>query len=315
MQSHTQPNRSKVGEPARPGGIDAAGSGIQLITDKEFALFQSMIRKESGIHLSEAKKQLLVGRLSRRLRELGLKTFGAYYRVVNADGGGEERRRMVDCICTNETQFFREPRQFEILEREIIPKWKAQAATGRRPKRLRIWSAACSTGEEPFSVAMTLLHNLSPAAGWQIEMLATDLSERALQTAQHAIWPVEKANQIPRVFLKEFMLQGMRSQEGKMKAGPEIRSIINFQRCNLNDESYPVQGQFDLILCRNVLIYFNADSKVSVIKKLLNHLTPQGYLFLGHSESLNGMSNRVRSVGPTMYVRIQESGSSHAMGA
>ena len=285
--------------------------GIRPITDREFALFQSMIHKESGIHLAQSKRPLLVGRLSRRLRELGLSSFGAYYRLVTEDGSDGERRRMLDCICTNETQFFREARQFEFLERYIIPEWKALAASRQRSRRVRVWSCACSTGEEPFSLAMTLLYNLTPGAGWEIEILASDLSERALETARMAVWPIEKARHIAPAFLRAFMLQGTRSQEGTMKAGREIRSLIRFERVNLSGEVYPIKELFDLILCRNVLIYFNADSRRRVIDRLLNHLAPYGYLFLGHAESLNGLATRVRSVGPTIYMRFPDGGAMH----
>ena len=283
------------------------GMGIRPISELEFTLFQAMIHRASGIHLSQAKKPLLVGRLSRRLRELGLGSFGEYYRLVSRDGADSERRFMVDCICTNETQFFREPRQFEFLEHNIIPEWKARAASGQRPRRVRVWSAACSTGEEPFSVAMMLLYHLTPGAGWEIEILASDLSQRALETARKGVWPREKASQISPVFLKAFMLQGTRTQEGKMKAGDEIRSVVRFERINLNDETYPVDGPFDLILCRNVLIYFDAESKARVVERLLNHLAVGGFLFLGHAESLNGMGGRARSVGPTIYERLPHS--------
>ena len=310
---------SKRGEPhlmfrrSRQSGAECE-SGIMPITDQEFALFQSLISRESGIHLTDAKKQLLVGRLSRRLRELGLTSFSSYYqRVVKGDGSNAERRFMVDCICTNETQFFREARQFEFLETRIIPEWKAKAASRQRSRRVRVWSSACSTGEEPFSLAMMLLYHLPAEAGWEIEILATDLSQRALESARAAVWPVEKAIQISPVFLKTFMLRGTRTQQGKMKAGPEIRYLTRFERVNLNDEIDHVEGFFDLILCRNVLIYFNADSKARVMERLLTRLAPEGYLFLGHAESLSGMGARIQSVGPTIYVRPHTAGAGYPL--
>ncbi len=288
-------------------GSEAA---LRPITEREFTLFQALIYREAGIFLGPAKKALLMGRLTRRLRELGLNSFGAYYhRVVEGDRAGiaEEKVCLLDCICTNETHFFREPRQFEFLEQQVFPEWKARAASGLRARRIRVWSAACSTGEEPCSLAMTLLAQFPPVTGWEIEILATDLSTRALERARAAIWPLEKAREIPPRYLKSFMLRGTRSQEGKVKAGPEIRSIVRFERLNLNEEVYPVVGLFDLIFCRNVLIYFNAESKARAIHRLLNHLAPTGHLFLGHAESLNGLTDRVQSAIPTVYV--------HAAGA
>ncbi len=285
---------------AGPAGEKTVMTAIRPITDKEFNLFQALIHREAGIYLSSAKKDLLAGRLCRRLRELGLDSFTAYYRRVT--GGDEaERVHLLNAISTNETHFFREQSHFDFLERQVFPGWASQAASGLRGRHIRIWSAGCSTGEEPYSLAMILLEYFPPFAGWTIEIVATDLSTRVLEQAQTAVWPIEKAREIPSRRLKSFMLRGRRAGEGKMKAGPEIRSVIRFERLNLNDEVYPVTGRFDLVFCRNVLIYFNAESKTSVIHRLLNHLMPEGYLFLGHSETLNGLTDRVQSVIPTVY--------------
>ena len=204
-------------------------------------------------------------------------------------------------ITTNETHFFREPRQFAYLEEELVPEWKRAADAKERPRQVRVWSAACSTGEEPYSLAMVLLHHLPPGAGWQIDILATDISTRALATAQAAVWPIEKIREIPEGYLKEFMLRGKRSQLGRIKAGRLLRSVVRFQRLNLHDESYSVGGPFDLILCRNVLIYFDPKSKVAALQRLLQHLSPDGYLFVGHAESLSNLSQQVRLVAPTIY--------------
>jgi chemotaxis protein methyltransferase CheR len=181
--------------------------------------------------------------------------------------------------------------------------WRAAAAAGLRPRSARIWSAACSFGEEPYSLAMSLLAHLPPEAGWSHEILATDLSTKALACAQEAIWPMEKAAEVPPSFCRRFMLRGVGSQQGKMKAGPALRQMVRFARVNLKEASYPVTGPFDLIFCRNVLIYFGAEEKKMVIRRLLDHLTPDGILFLGHSETLHGISEGVRSVGPTAYSR------------
>ncbi|HVO11629.1 MAG TPA: protein-glutamate O-methyltransferase CheR [Vicinamibacteria bacterium] len=274
------------------------------IRPREFALLRDLIHRESGIFLSDAKKALVVARLGRRLRELGLKSFGDYYRRL-ADGDEQERTRMLDCICTYETHFFREPRQFEFLERQLVPEWTARAAAGG-PRRIRAWSAGCSTGEEPCSLAMVLLAHFPASAGWSVEVLASDLSSRALERARAGLWTIEKASEIPQRYLKAFMLRGRGSQEGLMKAGPEIRSLLRFQRVNLSEDRYPVAGPFELVFCRNVLIYFDPVSKARVVERLLDQLVPGGYLFLGHAESLTGLSERGRSVGPTVYVRAGE---------
>ncbi len=270
------------------------------ISNKDFHSFQQLIHREAGIYLGEHKKTLLVGRLNKRLREVGVDSFSDYYRKVSEKGQREELVHMLDCICTNETRFFREPQHFEFLEQQVFPQWEMLANSGRREKRIRVWSAACSTGEEPYSLAMTLLQRFPASSGWRIEILASDLSTRALDRACRGIWPIEKSRDIPQRYLKSFMLKGKRVQEGIMAAGPEIRSVVKFLRLNLNDASYPVAGAFDLIFCRNVLIYFDAESKTNVVHRLMNHLGSEGYLFLGHSESLSGMSGRLRRVIPTV---------------
>lgn len=281
-------------------GLPAVDTVGHSITDREFLLFRALIHREAGIFLGPAKKALLVGRLTRRLRELGLGSFGAYYRLV-VERGGEELTRLLDAVCTNETHFFREPRQFEFLERRVFPAWRAEAIAGRRARRIRVWSAACSTGEEPCSLAMLLLDHFPPATGWEVEILGTDLSTRVLERARAAVWPLQKAAEIPQRYLKAYMLKGTGVREGRMKAGPEVRSVVRFERLNLNDEVYAVTGLFDLIFCRNVLIYFDQSARGRVTDRLLDHLAPDGYLFLGHAESLNGLTDRARSVATTVY--------------
>jgi chemotaxis protein methyltransferase CheR len=275
------------------------------ISDEEFALFQKLIYREAGIHLTPLKKPLLISRLGRRLRQLGTLSFGAYYRMVIEDRAGE-LVRMLDAVCTNETHFFREPRQFEYLESAIVPAWRAAASAGQRTKSIRVWSAACSTGEEPYSIAMLLRACFADDPEWQIEIVATDLSTRVLQQAREGVWPIRRAASIPPHLLRSSMLRGCRTQEGWMKAKPELRAMIQFARVNLNDDRQPVAGPFDLIFCRNVLIYFDEASKSRVIERLLARLAPDGHIFLGHSESLSRWTDRVRSVGPTIYVPLSE---------
>lgn len=275
------------------------GGGIRPITDGQFAAYQALIHAQSGIFLSEIKRALLVGRLARRLRELGLPSYGAYLELVRENEA--ECVRMLDAVSTNETHFFREPRQFEFLESRLVPSWQAAAAQGRRPRRVRAWSAACSSGEEPYSLAMVLLSHLPPSAGWEIEILATDISTRMLDRARAGLWPLAKSAEIPGAHLKRFMLRGVGPQEGRMKAGRELPAVVRFERLNLNDESYAVEGRFDLVFCRNVLIYFKPDTKARVVSRLCTHLAPEGCLFLGHAESVMGLHAQLGTVGPNVY--------------
>ena len=267
------------------------------IATRVFQGFQAVIRRESGISLSDAKKALLVGRLARRLRALGLESHEQYLRRVETDA--DERVLMLDAIATNETHFFREPAQFTFLKERVFPRWLEEAAEGTRPRRVRIWSAGCSTGEEPYSLAM-LLVSFFPK-NWDLEIRATDLSTKALAKAGEAVWPMEKAKEIPPALLKTFMLRGTGPEEGRMKAGPDIRRLVRLERLNLADDRWKSDGSFDAILCRNVLIYFDADGKRRAVARLLDHLAPGGFFFVGHAETLSGITDRVRPVMPSVY--------------
>jgi len=276
-------------------------TALPPITEQEFSRFQKLIYSAAGIHLAPHKRALLEARLSKHIRELGLDSFDAYYQHVVTADPGDELVRMLDRVSTNETCFFREPRQFEFLEQQIFDEWRENAAAGLKPKRLRLWSAGCSSGEEAYSIAMLLLDHFPRHNSWDVKILATDLSTRALDKAEDAVWPIAKAREIPEKYLKRYMLRGTGSQNGMMKAGAEIRSLIHFERLNLNDQRYPVAGRFDAIFCRNVLIYFDTPSRTRVIDRLIDRLTPSGYLLVGHAESLSGMTDRAQHVMPTIY--------------
>ena len=262
-------------------------------TEREFRLFQQLVYEHAGIHLAPVKRALLSGRLSRRLRELGLKTFGAYYEFIQ-EHGDAERTQLIDRITTNETSFFREPKHFEFLERKVLP---------RSSRPLRIWSAGCSTGEEPFSIAMTVRETSGDSGAG---ILATDISTRVLAEAAAGEWPMARAEQIPAMLLRNHMLRGIGPRRGWFAARPELRTMITFASFNLNDsDAYaPMRARFDAIFCRNVLIYFDRDSKARVIAKLLDCLAPGGHLFVGHAESLSGVEGVV-CVEPTIYVRAE----------
>lgn len=272
---------------------------IREISERDFHSLQDLIYREAGIWLPPAKTALLVGRLAKRLRHHGLKSFKEYYELIV--GSDEERVQMLNAISTNETRFFREPQHFDLLKSVILPKWTQEAAAGRRSRKIRVLSAGCSTGQEPYSLAMLLLDHFPASSGWEIEILATDLSTRVLEIARAGIWSREKAAEIPPDYLKTFMLRGFGDQSGKIKAGQEIRSLIQFFRLNLNEPAYPFVGKFDLIFCRNVLIYFDTRSREQTARRLTDFLSPNGYLFVGHAESLHALNGTLRTVIPTVY--------------
>lgn len=304
-------------KPAKNRPSDGVGGNGQLlsasapfeeasrkISGREFQQFQQLIYGEAGIWLSSGKVALLTGRLARRLRHHGLKTFSDYYALVSESA--EERVQMLDAISTNETHFFREAQHFELLKSEIFPQWVRDVDEGRRNRKIRVWSAGCSTGQEPYSLAMMLLDHFPAAAGWEIEIIATDLSTRVLSIAKKGIWPAKGASEIPLEYLKAFMLKGVGEQTGQIKAAPELRSLVKFHRVNLNSSAYPFVGTFDLIFCRNVLIYFDERSQDSVVRRIVSFLSPSGYFFVGHAESLHRMGDILSTYVPTVYTSARK---------
>jgi chemotaxis protein methyltransferase CheR len=270
---------------------------VRPLTQREFSLFRTLVESETGIHLSEVKQALVNARLLARLRELGLRTFSDYYeRVVRSRD--EELVRCIDAICTNETQFFREPTQFSLLTSTLLPRWRDEAEAGLRPRRLRVWSAACSTGEEPYSLAMLLLAELP---GFSVQILATDLSTKALAKARAAVYPMPRLKDVSLELRQRFLLRGVGSQEGKFRVGDEAQRVVEFRRLNLTAAAGYELGHFDLVLCRNVLMYFRPETRHAVVDRLIDHLVPSGYLWVGHSESLHGFDPRLRTVIPTVY--------------
>jgi chemotaxis protein methyltransferase CheR len=275
---------------------------IRPLTRREFSLFRELVEESTGIHLSEAKQALVHARLLARLRELGLETFTDYYERV-VDGARGERTMLINAICTNETHFFREPAQFAWLAQSLVPRWLEEAEHGLRPRRACVWSAACSTGEEPYSVAMALLSLLPPE--WRVEVLATDLSTKALGKASLAVYPMTRLGDIPDELRRRYLLRGVGGQDGKFRVGGDVRRVVELRHENLMDEPSCAVSRFDLVLCRNVLMYFRPETRRAVVERLVQRIAPAGYLWVGHSESLHGFDARLATVIPTVYRRRQ----------
>jgi chemotaxis protein methyltransferase CheR len=279
------------------------GPEIRPLTEAEFARFRELVEAEVGIHLSSVKQALVNARLLARIRELGLRTFHEYYERVVASPH-DELVRFINAICTNETRFFREPAQFEHLRSSLAVAWCREADAGRRPRRVRVWSAACSSGEEPYSLAMTLLGHLPP--DWSVEVVASDISTKVLERAVGAVYSMERLAEIPSELHKRFLLRGVGSQVGSFRIAPSVRGVVRFQRENLISGDFAPLGRFDLILCRNVLMYFRPETRHAVVSRLLRQLERDGQLFVGHSESLHGLELDVAGVAPTIY-QLRES--------
>jgi chemotaxis protein methyltransferase CheR len=286
-------------------GVRAVASGRRLRepSAREFQEIASLIQDAAGIALNESKRALLVRRLANRVTALGLSSFDEYTTLVRADDSGSELVQLLDLIATNETHFFREPAHFDFLEQRVYPHWSEQAGTGARSRGVRVWSAACSTGQEPYSLAMHLLSHFPALDGWSIELLATDISTRALATAASGVWSLDKAHEIPPHFLQRYMRRGVGEQLGRMRASDELRRVVRFARVNLAADHYPVPGSFDLIFCRNVLIYFTPEGRAAVIENLTKRLAPGGLLFVGHAESLHAHRTQLHPLMPTVYTR------------
>jgi chemotaxis protein methyltransferase CheR len=266
------------------------------LSDQEFGLFQKFFFEQIGISLSNQKKILLLGRFNRRLNELGLDSFRAYYDIISAPDNHAERQRAVDLITTNETYFFREEQHFKLL-RDTIAQEQRQSASGAP---LRVWSAACSTGEEPYSIAMTLHHALGPD-GWEIS--ASDISSRVLASAQKGLFPLERVRGMPPEFLKKYCLRGQGEFEGYLLVEKYLRDCVRFLQMNLLSLPADMRN-FDVVFLRNVIIYFDAPTKLKVLRAVVNTLRPNGWLLLGHSESLFGMELPLRLIAPSVYRKL-----------
>lgn len=258
------------------------------LDDHEFKLFRNLIHKLAGISLSDAKKPLVAGRLSKRLRQLELVSYSEYFGRVQRDS--EELQVVIDLLTTNETYFFREPRHFDFLRQQILP-----GCIGRGP--LRIWSGACSSGEEPYTIAMLLAEHLGQRP-WEI--VASDLSQRVLSQAATGLYKMEDAEGIPGTLLRKHCLRGVGRQEGAFMINPALRERISFRQINLN-HALPNIGQFDVIFLRNVMIYFDLTTKQQVLKRILPLLRPGGHFIISHSENLNGVTDALKSVQPSIY--------------
>lgn len=258
---------------------------MQPITDQEFGRFQRFMREAAGIHLSPAKKALVSGRLARRLQALGLETFGDYHALIAGRHGGETQTA-IDLLTTNETYFFREPQHFDLL-REVAP----------RVAPLRVWSAASSTGEEAYSAAMVL----ADAVGLdRFEVVGTDISARVLERARSGHYAMERARQVPPETLRRWCLKGQGAQAGTLLVDRALRARVRFLHANLN-ETLPALGAFDVIFLRNVMIYFDADTKRRVVERVVSLLKPGGWFLIGHSESLTGVCDDLQPVAPAVF--------------
>ncbi|MGD0830936.1 MAG: protein-glutamate O-methyltransferase CheR [Terracidiphilus sp.] len=293
---------------------------------REFKMFRALIHQHTGIWLRDGKQIMLASRLSRRLRHHGIANFAEYYEYVQrSQNNSEEMRELINCVTTNKTSFFRERHHFEFLAGTVVPRIQFGAQQGAA-RSIRIWSAACSTGEEPYSIAITLFEALrtsqrvkvpSPAlqgirrpglpgitvapGSWKIEIVASDIDTKVLGTAARGVYSMDSLASVETTLQKKYFLRGKDEMRGQVKVKPEIAGIVDFKRINLQDARWPLEGLFDVIFFRNALIYFNQETQDVFLRKMACYLKPKGYLFLGNSEHIPWLQDILAPLNQTMY--------------
>ena len=285
---------------------------------REFKTFRELIHRKTGIWLRDGKQTMLAGRLSKRLRHHGMNDFAAYAAYVETvQDGGKELAEIINCVTTNKTAFFREIHHFDFLARKLVPDLVAGAALGRA-RIIRIWSAACSTGEEPYSIAISVLDALKtahvsastppslgvpapPPGSWQVEVVASDIDTAVLATAEQGIYDQDSLADVPQPMQTKYFLRGKGNMAGQVRVKKEVAQLVKFQRINLMDSHWPIDGKFDVIFFRNALIYFNRETQEVFLRKMLGFLKPRGYLILGHSEQVPWLSDSVEALNNTIH--------------
>jgi len=266
-------------------------------TQDDFGYLREMVSSRTGIVVADEKLDMFYSRLARRLRLLGLSDFKKYCDLIKNEQDGFEAGQLINAITTNLTSFYREPYHFDFIAESLIPEL-IKADPNRR--RLRIWSAGCSSGEEPYSIAITLHHLGLVPKGWDIEILATDIDSNVLEHAVSGVYGIDQINKVPDQYLQSGFLRGKRAHSGKVCIKPEVCNMVKFAQLNLNS-NWSLPEPVDIVFCRNVIIYFDKESKKELVSRIAENLMPGGYLFIGHSESLFGISDRFELVGKTIY--------------
>jgi chemotaxis protein methyltransferase CheR len=267
--------------------------------DAEFDFIRHVISENAGIVLGPNKRQLVQGRVARRLRELGLPSYEAYCEHVR-ESGPEELVGLINALTTNVTSFFRENHHFDALASYMIPEALKRNDASRR---LRIWSAGCSTGEEPYCIAMILKETLPASARWDAKILATDIDSDVIAAARQGVYPVDRLESVAPERLRRHFRRGVGAESGNARVQPDLARLVSFNTLNLM-QTWPMRGPFDIIFCRNVMIYFDQATRERLVGKFASMLSPEGYLCLGHSESIHAGTAPFKLVGKTIYRKV-----------
>jgi chemotaxis protein methyltransferase CheR len=284
-----------------PSSIRYGPLGPRL-SDADFRRFSGFIYDTVGISLGDVKKTLVETRLRKRIEDLGLPSFRAYYELLTGPDGEAELAPLLDRITTNKTDFFREPNHFDYLVQRALPELAARHMSGLR-QPLAVWSAGCSSGEEPYTMAMVLSEYAAAQAQgrYRFAITATDISTRVLDKAVTAVYPLELIAPVPIHLRHKYLLRSRNPQQKTVRICPALRALIDFRRLNLMDTDYGFGEPFDVIFCRNVMIYFDKPTQERLVNRYAANLRPGGYLFIGHSETLNGLDTQLAPVAPSTY--------------
>lgn len=274
-------------------GARGMRNGDPTLSEEEFACFRQFILREAGIDLPPGKRPLVQSRLSKRLRILGLDSYAAYWRLLRAPENHAERQRAVNLLSTNETYFFREPQHFQWLERQVL------ALRERQTGMIKVWSAACSTGEEPYTIAMVLAETLGISGNWRI--FATDINTKVLASAKRGVYPLDRVRRTPPLLWQRYLLRGRDEYEGMVKVAPELARKVEFSQLNLLQCNQFHHTEIDIVFLRNVLIYFNEATKLDVLAHLCTRMKNGGHLLIGHSESLHKLDLPLVQEEPSRY--------------
>ena len=271
------------------------------MSSREFASLSRFIYEQCGIKMPEGKKTMLEGRLQKRLRVLGMKSFAQYVDYLfQPDGNNDELVQMIDHVTTNKTDFFREPDHFDYLQNKVLPEWWTKYGT----RRLMMWSAGCSTGQEPYTLAMVLQEFAAGRPGFDFQILATDISTRVLEQAKGAVYSEELLAPLPSVLKTKYVLRSKDRQSGLVRIVPELRARVKFRRLNFLDGDFGLREPLDIIFCRNVIIYFDRQTQARLLQRFFTHMRAGAHIFMGHSETLSGLDVPLVSVAPTVYRKI-----------
>lgn len=283
-----------------PNSVASDVSQASDFTDADFDCIRQLVSKHTGISLSDKKRHLVYGRLRKRLKALGLRQFRDYCELLSS-GNTSEVEQFINSMTTNLTSFFREGHHFDYIANKLVP---TLMENNRTHGRIRLMSAGCSTGEEPYSLAMTLCEAIEDIDNYDVRILATDLDSNVLQTAANGIYPLKNIEGLDKQRIHRWFLRGKKQQNGNVRVSPVLRKMVTFKQLNLM-QAWPMNGPFDIIFCRNVVIYFDKPTQRVLFERFANLMQPGAHLFIGHSENIHNMPDRFRLIGKSIYQKVE----------